>query len=220
MAKELGDDVAYERLRAAAEREYEPKFFGEHQEQFGWFFNNKEGFPRGQGSAMMIAAEIAGPGDWTRAFTAPHLDKYAAPTVEGIEFPSLGVSQAWNDRATGILHVVTYAAAPDKRGAATRWRVTNLPSVTNLTVRLNGQPFTRFVAVGPRTIELTSTIDAHQFEIATGYRGDGPRAAVEPPAKPRAAAAASLLASTDSDQPARNPFAVSPGCPCCASGLA
>ncbi len=109
-----------QRLRAAAEREYEPKVFGEHQEQFGWFFNNKEGFPRGQGSAMLMAAEIAGPGDWTRAFEARYLDKYTAPTVEGIEFPSLGVSQAWNDRATGTLHVVTYAAAPDKRGAATQ----------------------------------------------------------------------------------------------------
>jgi hypothetical protein len=221
MAKELGDNVAYERLRAAAEREYEPKFFGEHQEQFGWFFNNKEGFPRGQGSAMMIAAEIAGPGDWTRTFTAPHLDKYNAPTVEGIEFPSLGVSQAWNDRAAGILHVVTYAAAPDKRGAATRWRVTNLPSVTNLTVRLNGQPFTRFAVVGPRTIELTSTIDAHRFEIVTGYRGDGTRAQVEPPAKPRAAAAvASLLAKNSDGTPVANAPTMGPGCPCCGSGLA
>jgi hypothetical protein len=76
--------------------------------------------------------------------------------------------------------------------------VTNLPSVANLTLRLNGQPFTRFAVVGPRTIELTTTIDAHQFEIVTGYRGDGTRAEVEPPAKPRAAAAAaSLLAKND-----------------------
>jgi hypothetical protein len=220
MSKELGDNVAYERLRAAAEREYEPKVFGEHQEQFGWFFNNKEGFPRGQGSAMLMAAEVAGPGDWTRAFEARHLDKYTAPTVEGIEFPTLGVSQAWNDKATGILHVVTYAAAPDKRGSATRWRVTNLPSVANLTVRLNGQPFTRFTAVGPRTIELTATVDAHQFEIVTGYRGDGTRAAAdERPATPRAAspALASVAASADSGQRGPNPFALSPGCPCCGS---
>jgi linalool dehydratase/isomerase-like protein len=218
MAKELSDDVAYERLRAAAEREYEPKFFGEHSEQFGWFFNNKEGFPRGQGSAMLMAAEIGAPGDWTRAFEASHLDKYTAPTVEGIEFPALGVSQAWNDRATGTLHVVTYAAAPEKRGASTKWRVTNLPSTTTLSVRLNGQPFSRFVAVGPRTIEITSTVDAHQFEIVTGYRGDGTRVAVEPPAAPRAAASASLLASTDnSDQPGPNTPAAGPGCPCCPS---
>ena len=217
MAKELGDDVAYERLRAAAEREYDPKFFGEHSDRFGWFFNNTEGFPRGQGSAMLMAAEIGGPGDWTRAFQAPHLDKYTAPTVEGIEFPSLGVSQAWNDRATGTLHVVTYAAAPEKRGASTRWRVTNLPSTTNLSARLNGQPFSRFSVVGPRTIEITSTVDAHQFEIVTGYRGDGTRAAGEPPAAPRAAASASLLASTDRDQPGPNPPVAGPGCPCCPS---
>jgi hypothetical protein len=217
MAREMGDDVAYKRLREAAEREYEPRFFGEHQEQFGWFFNNKEGFPRGQGSAMLMAAEIGGPGDWTRAFGATHLDKYTAPTVEGIEFPSLGVSQAWNDPATGTLHVVTYAAAPDKRGASTGWRVTNLPSTANLAVRLNGQPFSRFAAVGPRTIEITSTIDAHQFEIVTGYRGDGTRAEAEPPERPRTAAAASLLASADGDQPGPNPVAVGPGCPCCPS---
>jgi linalool dehydratase/isomerase-like protein len=218
MAREMGDDVAYERLRAAAEREYEPRFFGDHQEQFGWFFNNKEGFPRGQGSAMLMAAEIAGPGDWTRAFAAPHLDKYAAPTVEGIEFPSVGVSQAWNDVATGTLHVVTYAAAPEKRGASTRWRVTNLPGTANLTVRLNGAPFGRFVAVGPRTIEITSTVDAQQFEIVTGYRGDGTRADLQPPATPRAAATTSLLASTDDAGTAsKNPFTVGPGCPCCQS---
>jgi hypothetical protein len=167
---------------------------------------------------MLIAAEIAGPGDWTRAFEAPHAGKYTAPTVEGIEFPSLGVSQAWNDRATGTLHVVTYLAAPDKRGDATRWRVTNLPSSSNVAVRLNGQPFGRFSAVGPRTIEITSTIEAHQFEIVTGYRGDGTRAAeAVPPAKSRTVASASLLASTGGEQPAPNPFAVGPGCPCCPS---
>jgi len=218
MARELGDDVAYERLRAAAEREYEPKLFGEHQEQFGWFFNTKEGHPRGQGSAMLMAAEIAGTGDWTGAFEGRHLDKFTAPTVEGIEFPSLSVSQAWNDKTTGILHVGTYAAAPEKRGAATRWRVTNLPSVTNLTVRLNGQPFSRFVAVGPRTIELTTTIDANQFEFVTGYRGDGTRVAAEEPAsrRPKAAAAASVLASAAPGTRPLNSLAMSPGCPCCA----
>jgi len=218
MAKELGDDVAYRRLSAAADREFEPKVFGEHQEQFGWFFNNKEGFPRGQGSAMLMAAEIAGPGDWTRAFEARYQDKYTAPTVEGVDFPSLGVSQAWNDRSTGVLHVVTYAAAPDKRGTATRWRVTNLPNAAGVTVRLNGQPFTRFAAVGTGTIELTTTVDANQFEIVTGYRGDGTRAEAEPAAKPpAAAAAASLLATNEDGAPLAHAPVMGPGCPCCAS---
>ena len=77
--------------------------------------------------------------------------------------------------------------------------------------------FSRFAVVGPRTIELTSTIDVHQFEIVTGYRGDGTRAQVEPAVKPRTAAAASLVASTGDSEPAPNPFVVGPGCPCCGS---
>lgn len=219
LAKELGDAVAYGRLRAAAEREYEPRVFGQQQEQFGFFFNNKEGFPRGQGSAMLMAAEVAGPGDWARAFQTPHLDKYTAPTVEGIDFPALGVSQAWNDEASGVLHVGTYAAAPEKRGSATRWRVINLPRVTNLTVRLNGAPFNRFTAAGPDAIEIESTIDAHQFAIETGYRGAGTRVAAEPSASPRrrtTPASASLIASAGDGMAVQNPFATSgPGCPCC-----
>jgi len=223
LAKEMGDDVAYKRLAEAAERAYEPKYFGEHQHQFGWFFNNKEGFPRGQGSAMLMAAEIGGAGDWERAFQVPHMDKFTAPTVEGIEFPSLGVSQAWNDVTSGTLHVATYAAAPDRRGSETRWRVTHLPSVTNLVIRANGQPFSRFVQVGPRTIEITSTIDAHQFEIVTGYRGSEVRAALrdEPPRVARSsapAAGASFAAGatlTDVKQEIRT-FVPTTGCPCCA----
>ena len=216
MAREMGDEVAYQRLRDAAERQYNPRFFGEQQEKFGWFVSPTEAFPRGQACAMLMAAEVAEPGDWTRAFQAPHLDKYTAPTVEGIEFPSLGVSQAWNDRATGTLHVVTYAAAPDRRGTETRWRVTNLAAVSNLTVRLNGQPFSRFSAVGPRTIEITSTIDAHQFEIVTGYRG-AQVATSEPSTTPRSAAAASLVASIDPQQSGPSPLTMGPGCPCCPS---
>ncbi len=221
LAKEMGDDVAYKRLAEAAERAYEPKYFGEHQEQFGWFFNNKEGFPRGQGSAMLMAAEIGRPGDWERACQAPHMDKFTAPTVEGIEFPSLGVSQAWNDPTTGTLHVATYAAAPDRRGGETRWRVTHLPNITNLAVRANGQPVTRFVAVGPRTIEITSTIDAHQFEIVTGYRGGQARAEIRQESRPpvRAAASASTVATAATLAQVRQDVGTlvpGTGCPCCA----
>ena len=42
-------------------------------------------------------------------------------------------------------------------------------------------------------------------------------AEAEPPLKPRVAAAASVLASTETGAPGPNPFAMSPGCPCCAS---
>ncbi|HSH75115.1 MAG TPA: hypothetical protein VLA09_05510, partial [Longimicrobiales bacterium] len=219
LAKELGDTSVAERLQAAADRSNEPKAFGEQREQFGYFFNNKEGYPRGQASAMLMAAEVASPGDWTRAFETPHLDKYDAPTVEGIDFPSLGVSQAWNDRNAGVLKVATYAAAPEQRGAATSWRVTNLPSTNDISVRLNGQPFTRFEVTGPDTIRIDSTIDAHQFEVMTGYRGRGsgsPQGSIPPAAVP-STASASVLAATRATGAGSDPFMGSPACPCCVS---
>jgi hypothetical protein len=220
LAKELGDASVAERLQAAAERTNEPRAFGDEMEQFGWFFNNKEGYPRGQGSAMLMAAEVASPGDWSRAFEAPHLDKYTAPTVEGIDFPSLGVSQAWNNRATGVLHVATYAAIPSLRGADTSWQVTHVPSTANLTVRLNGQPFTRFEVTGPGTIRIDTTIDAHQFEIATGYRGgaSGQVRSPEPvPSRRTSAAASAVAAAAAAGSGGADPFMASPGCPCCGS---
>ena len=220
LAKELGDAAVAERFQAAVERAMEPKAFGDEREQFGWFFNNKEGHPRGQGSAMLMAAEVASPGDWSRSFEAPYLDKYTAPTVEGIDFPSLGVSQAWNNPATGVLYVTTYAAAPSARGSGTSWRVTKLPSTDDLTVRLNGQPFMRFEVTGPDTIRIDTTIDAHQFEIVTGYRGPGTRQAQASRAqrsRPRESASAAVMAAATADRSSGpDPFMGSPGCPCCA----
>jgi hypothetical protein len=217
LAKELGDEGVYRRLQAAAEQANEPKAFGDQREQFGWFFNNKEGYPRGQGSALLMAAEVASTGDWSGAFEARYPDKYTAPTVEGIDYPALGVSQAWNDRATGVLNVVTYAAAPDRRGGETSWSVTNLPSTTGLSIRLNGQPFTRFEVAGPNTIRIDSTIDAHQFEIVTGYRGNGAGVAQaqEPMRTGQTAASASVLATGSTSATGPDPFMGSPGCPCC-----
>jgi hypothetical protein len=49
-----------------------------------------EGYPRGQASATMMVSEIGRPGDWTRSLQAPFLDKFTAPTVEGVDFPALG----------------------------------------------------------------------------------------------------------------------------------
>jgi hypothetical protein len=171
LARELGDTLVAERLAAAAERDSEPKFFGPEGEKFGWWFNQNEGFPRGQSSATMMVAEIGKGGDWARAFEVAHLDKFTAPTVEGIDFPALGVSQAWNDPASGALYVGTYAATPSRRGAATTFRVTNVPNASRVSITVDGQPFTRFEVTSPTSIRIDSTIDQRQFRIVTGYRG-------------------------------------------------
>ena len=133
-SRELGDTQVTERLQAAAEREADPRYFGKNNEIFGWFFGMNEGYPRGQLSANMMVSQIGRPGDWMRALQAPFRDKFTAPTIEGVDFPSMGIFQAWNDPASGALNVGTYAASPDKRGAATSFKITNLPSAGSVRI--------------------------------------------------------------------------------------
>ena len=192
MARALGDHTAVARLRAAAEREFDPRFFGDHDEMFGWWFGLNEAYPRGQQSARMMISEVGTGGAWARAFEAPHLDKYAAPSVEGVDFPSLGVAQAWNDTASGTLYVGTYPTTPDRRGRETSWRVTNLPNPDDVFVLCNGEPFERVEIEGPNTLRLDTTMDNRQYQIFTGYRGQS--AAVNTPQNERRAQTASAAA--------------------------
>ena len=238
LARELGDDTALARLRAAAEREFDPRFFGDDHEMFGWWFGLNEAYPRGQRSASMMVSEVGMDDAWYRAFDAPHLDKFDAPTVEGIDFPALGVYQAWNDTASGALHVGTYAASPDRRGLDTSWRVTTLPSADDVFILCDGEPFRRFSVVDPNTIRLDATIDLRHYQIFTGYRGPGtqadgahrrdrtaPNAAAGRGATAGLAAAAGLGAAAERSATARrgrhtadatSSFSkTGPSCPCC-----
>ena len=58
-----------------------------------WFFNNGEPWPRGQTCARQMVSEIA-EGNWIEAFKVKHMDKYTAPTVEGVDYPSIGIDTA------------------------------------------------------------------------------------------------------------------------------
>lgn len=218
VAREMGDETAYKKLRAAAEEQFEPKFFGEDSADFGWWFQLNEKSPRGQQSALMMVTEVGKAGDWSRAFTNPHPAKLQAPTVEGVDFPAMGVHQAWNDPASGTLNVATYAATPSRRGAATTFRVTKLPNAGKVKMFLDGQPFERFHVAGPDTIEIDGAIDAHFYRIVTGYREDA--ASTEAHGEPVRRAAGSKKNDTFTSAPLNGASAVSllasaPGCPCC-----
>ena len=179
----------------------------------------------------MMVSEIGQAGDWTRAFEVPHMDKFDAPTVEGVDFPALGIRQAWNDVEGGTLYVGTYASTPDRRGVETSWRVTNLPNPDDVLVICDGQPFQRFEAEGSGTIRIDTDIDSHQFHIFTGYRGraaptrDAGRetpgtsgsAALVLAERPTRSTAGGARGATSEFIPDRNPGYPdrSPGCTCC-----
>ncbi len=90
-------------------------------------------------------------------------------SVEGVDFPALGIAQAWNDRQHGMLHVSTYSASSSRRGEATTYRVTQLPDPEMVFVRCDGDEFTQWRKLDESSIEITTNIDDHSFQIYTGY---------------------------------------------------
>lgn len=220
LAKTLGDHSAVARLSAAAERSFEPKWFGDDMEKFGWWFGLDEPWPRGQRSAQMMINEV-NEGNWAEAFSVKHMDKYSAPTVEGIDFPSLGVDQAWNDKDSGVLHVGTYAADRNRRGQETSWRVSGLPNASEAFVLADGSPLQNVEVLNSNTILIRSTISDHRFQVYTGYHGQQ-TAGVNQPLSPELASSPAFAARTrtaaENARAAESIMASgSANCPCCAS---
>ena len=218
MAKALGDHTVASRLSAAAERAFEPKWFGEDMDRFGWWFNNGEPWPRGQGSAQMMISEIA-EGSWIEAFKVKHMDKYTAPTLEGVDFPNLGVDTAWNDKASGVLNIGTYAANAQMRGQPTSWQITNLSNAAEAVVICDGATITDVQVVNSSTIRIPTDIGQHQYQIYTGYFGQA--VALSRPENMVVASASSVAATRrTAEQNAQAAESVmadgSANCPCCA----
>ncbi|MGQ0698641.1 MAG: linalool dehydratase/isomerase domain-containing protein [Panacagrimonas sp.] len=172
MAREVGDSVTEDRLRKLAEETFEPKFFGAENDRFAWWFKLGGEWPRGQLSSLMMLNELGDRGAWSKVFNKPNLDKFSAPTVSGVDYPTLGLSQCWNDPDAGALWVETYAATPSRRGAATTWKVSGLPDPASVRVSLDDSEFSAWSVSGADSIEIRSDVNTHRFCITTGYRGE------------------------------------------------
>ena len=127
LAREVGDSTTERRLKAIAEQEFGPDFFAEDEDRFAWRFGLDEPHPRGQLNGLLILSEIGPPGAWTNVYNGGHDSQFSLPTVEAVDYPNLGISDASNDTTDGSLRVVTYAATTACRGEPTSWKVTQLP---------------------------------------------------------------------------------------------
>ena len=216
-AHEIGDDVTETRLREFVEESYEPRAFGDENDRFGWFFGFGERYPRGQHSALMMIPELGGRGSWSRWSNQPDPTKFTAPTVEGVDYPAVGLSVARNDVDRGELVLRTYAATPSRTGEASSLRVVQIPDLDNVRVTCDGDEFTDWRGIGPGEIELNVTMGEHTLVVRTGYHG---RAAL--PSREPAASTSALVTGTDSAPADR--LVVAPGpaaiatvmsCRCC-----
>jgi hypothetical protein len=171
LALEFGDTVTTENIRRSSDEWSEPRFF-ENNDEFGFWFQFGEDYPRGQLSSFLLLGELVEGGSWWRVFNEPNLAKFDEPVVVGVDYPKIGLSEAQNDD-DGVLHANTYVATASHRGQATSFRVENLPAASRASVRRDGAPYDRWKATGPNTIEIDTDIERREFEIITGYRRNG-----------------------------------------------
>jgi hypothetical protein len=73
-----------------------------------------------------MAGWVCRPGAWSAIFNEPNLDKFDEPTVSGVDFPRVALSEArWDGTA---LHLAAHPQNDAMRGTTTEVTVTGLPS--------------------------------------------------------------------------------------------
>ena len=162
-ANDLGDTEVVKKLRAHAEAHYEPTW-DRAAGEFYYLFGLREPYPRGQYNANIMVSEVGGPGAWWRLFNEPNLTKFAEPTVYGVDYPRLGLSQAYYDRQRRTLVLRTYPVEHAAIGRPTSFRVQNLARPGDCTVLADGAPHTAWT-VREGELEVTTTIAPRSFEI-------------------------------------------------------
>ncbi len=162
LAREFGHDAVYAKLKAHAEAHYEPTWHPDTGE-FTWGFGLHEPHPRGQFNAAMMTAEAGSEGAWWRVCNAPNLRKFTDPTVHGVDFPNVCLSQAWYDVERRRLVLCTDAGAPGASGQATSFRVSQLDP-HGCRVTIDGQRSDDWRMVDGE-LEIATTVGPHTFLI-------------------------------------------------------
>ena len=161
-AREFGDHGLVAKLKACAEEKHEPTLDPETLE-FTWGFGLNEPHPRGQFNASADMVESISEGAWWRLFNEPNLRKFIDPTVYGVDFPTVCLSQAIYDEVRRTLVVATDAGVPAARGKPTTFRVTNVVPQA-CTVIVDGVKSDDWREVDG-DLEVSTTVGEHRFLI-------------------------------------------------------
>ena len=125
IAGEFADPATKRRVWDAAEDHIEPTWNRDAGE-FTLGFGLDEPHPRGQLNARAMAGWVCNEGDWARLFNEPNLTKFDEPTVMGVDFPRVALSEArWDGTA---LHLAAHPQNAAVEGSSTTVRITNAAS--------------------------------------------------------------------------------------------
>ena len=124
IAGEFADETTKTRLWEAAEDHVEPTW-DQQRGEFTLGFRLNEAHPRGQWNARSMAGWVCTKGAWSRIFNQPNLAKFTEPTVEGVDFPRIALSEArWDGHA---MHLAAHPQYTAVVGSRAPMRIRNLP---------------------------------------------------------------------------------------------
>jgi hypothetical protein len=230
LAREFGDWTTERRLLSKLGSFDGGRYFNanpddeadENQDEFGFFFEFGEAYPRGQESALLMLGDLVdGEAGWSAAFNESDSSKFSAPTVEGVDYPRMGLSSAENNATRCTLDFQTYVATRSEAGIPSRFRITQIPDVSVVQVLRDGSPYENWTRLSENTIEIETTVGENRFSVYTGYRADasslgrseggaeagsGVGTEAHPPAR---------LRPTDLARVSRSLGTANLGCPCC-----
>ena len=155
------DDEAKTRLWEYLDETHEPQWDNDLGE-FTFGFGLGEPHPRGQLNARAMAGWVCTPGAWSRIFNDPNLGKFDGPTVSGLDFPRVAMSEARWDGA--VLHLAAHAQNSSVANTQTSIHVEGLPSDDGWgLVRPTGGTMPIAVSAGASQLELV--VDGSHYEL-------------------------------------------------------
>ena len=161
LAREWNLSRLADTLGTAADEQYEPTWDLERGE-FTWGFGLGEEHPRGQFNASMAAAEATSEGAWWRLFNLRSQGRFTEPTVVGIDFPDLALTQASWDADRRLLFLATAPRSDRVVGRPTTFRLTNLGDASAWAID-SGDGTPTAITRADADLEVTTTIGEHRF---------------------------------------------------------
>jgi Linalool dehydratase/isomerase len=164
LAREWGLDAIDAALTGAIDDQYEPSFDAGTGE-FTWGFELSEEYPRGQYNGTMAAAQIATEGSWWRLANVEPGSRFTDPTVEGVDFPTVSIDQAWWDTDREELSVGTVPMNGSVVGRPTSFRIVNLDDPGTWTVADVATGAAATTVLIERGVEIRTTVGHRRFRV-------------------------------------------------------
>lgn len=133
--------------------------------EFYFTYGRNETWPRGLCNAWATIGYIGDAGSIRRMYKNPNLDKFHQPTVQGIDYPGVNVTQATYDAGKDAL-ILSIAPGTAAAGTDTTFEVVNYPAGgSQHEILMDDHPYDSWADSGPGAITVRTTVDNHSFVI-------------------------------------------------------